>query len=66
MAREPITVDIHVAAGRPITATTGVRIEAITSRSGYTAPEIEHPRRQLRDTTNTPPATTNTEEMTVA
>jgi uncharacterized protein (DUF433 family) len=40
---EPIIVDTRVAAGNPITATTGVRVEAITTRSesGYTPPEIE-------------------------
>ncbi|MGH2878497.1 MAG: hypothetical protein ACRDK4_02685 [Solirubrobacteraceae bacterium] len=40
---EPIIVDTRVAAGHPITAETGVRIDAITSRSssGYTPEEIE-------------------------
>jgi uncharacterized protein (DUF433 family) len=40
---EPIIVDTRVAAGHPITSETGVRVDAITSRSqsGYTAADIE-------------------------
>jgi uncharacterized protein (DUF433 family) len=40
---EPIIVDTRVAGGLPITAGTGVRVDAITSRSqsGYAAAEIE-------------------------
>jgi uncharacterized protein (DUF433 family) len=40
---EPIIVDTRVAGGHPITAGTGVRVDAITSRSqsGYAVSEIE-------------------------
>jgi uncharacterized protein (DUF433 family) len=40
---EPIIVDTRVAAGHPITADTGVRVDAIVSRSesGYSQGEIE-------------------------
>jgi uncharacterized protein (DUF433 family) len=40
----PLIVDTRVAAGRPVTAETGVRLDAITSRhrQGYSNSEIEH------------------------
>jgi uncharacterized protein (DUF433 family) len=40
----PVLVDTKVAGGRPITAETGVRVDAIASRhrDGYTPAEIEH------------------------
>jgi uncharacterized protein (DUF433 family) len=46
----PLLVDTRVAAGRPVTAETGVRLDAITSRhrDGYSNSEIE------RDTGATP------------
>jgi uncharacterized protein (DUF433 family) len=40
----PLVVDTWVAGGRPITAETGVRLDAITARhaEGYSSSEIEH------------------------